>query len=714
MSVLRSAPTAASQLAPLRVELVLYPGFRSRSGAPTWRLHDPLVNRFFQLGWLEYEILSRWSMGAPLRIAAAVERDTTLRCDAEQVLALAQFFAVNQLLRLSPDKTITLSIGQRRKLRQHWLLWAAKNYLFLRYPLVRPDAFLRRTLPSVRWLFGPGVVVVCVGLCGWGLLLVSRRWEAFFGTFDYFFSWHGLAVYGLVLVGVKVLHELAHAYASVKYGCRVSSMGVALLVLWPVLYTDTTESWKLQQRGQRMTIVAAGVLSEVFLAGVSLVIWSFAADGMVRSAAFVLSTLTLVSTLLINGNPMLRFDGYYWLSDWLDMPNLHQRSMALARWWLRRVLFGWPDPAPESYPRGLCVFLIVFAGCTMIYRFFLFLAIALLVYYFFFKALGIVLFIVEIVYFIAWPIYHELKVWYERRGEMQLNRHTIITLLSLGLGVGVLLAPWGTTVLETAIVRPQRQALLTAPLPGIVRQVHVETGEQVRAGALLFELESPDLAHGLEQSRLLAAALRWRLGRVLDDPVMLSERLVDQRRLAEAEATLRRQQAEYDRLRMVAPFSGQVAHVNPALRVGLPVPKDFEMAVMVDWTAAVIETYVRERDVSRIQAGSAARFYPEDPPVLPALRAVVEAISVSTEKRLDNPYVASQFGGSHAAFTDEAGQVMAVQAIYPVTLTPQEALPDNWPARVVRGRIMLRTQARSPAQRLWLTLQSTFIREGSF
>ena len=678
-----------------------------------WVLHDPLVNRFFQIGWLEHEILSRWSLGMPGKIAAAVEQDTTLSCNEQQVMGLAQFFAVNNLLRLPPDKTIELISGQKRKMRQHWLLWLAKNYLFVRLPLVRPEAFLQRTLPYVKWLFSPAFVLLCVSLCALGLILISRQFEAFINTFNYFFSWHGLLIYILVLAAVKVIHELAHAYVSVKYGCRVSSMGIALLVLWPVLYTDTTESWKLKDRNQRMQIVAAGVLSEVFLAGFSLVLWSISADGIVRSATFVLSTVTLATTLLINGNPMMRFDGYYLLSDWLEVPNLNHRSMALARWWLRKVLFGWRETVPEQHTRRMHTFLILFAFCTMIYRFFLFLGIALLVYYFFFKALGIILCIVEIVYFIARPIYNELKVWFLRRQEMRLNLNTSITLLFLGLGVGVLFVPWGTTVSETATLRPGRQAVLSAPLPGTLRAVRIEEGEQVNTGDVLFQMESLELEYGLKASRLLESSLQWRLRRVLDDLEMLSERLVDQRRLVEAQANIRRRQDEYDRMRIVAPFSGQIAQINTELRVGTSLPEEFELAVVVDWDEVLIETYVREKDVSRIQKSDVVWFFPEDP-ALSGIRAVVDAIFLSSEKTLDNPYVASQFGGSHAAFTNQEGNVVAVEAIYKVTLVPQDVLPDNWPARVVRGRIVLRATARSPAQWLWLMVHSIFIREGNF
>lgn len=708
-----AATPANYRLVPLREELVFYPGGRSRTGSPVWTMHDPLVNQFFHLGWLEHEILSRWSDGTPEQIAAAVEQTTTLRCGTQQVMELAQFLASNHLLQLSPEKTVEFALNRKRKLKQHWLLWLAKNYLFVRMPLVRPEPFLRRTLPYVQWLFGPVVVVCCIFLCVLGLVLVSRQFDAFINTFDYFFSLRGLLIYLLVLAVVKVMHELAHAYVSTKHGCRVSSMGIALLVLWPVLYTDTTESWKLQNRHQRMQIAAAGVLSEVFLAGFSLVVWSVSGEGMVRSAAFVLSTLTLATTLLINGNPMMRFDGYYLMSDWLNMPNLHMRSMALARWWLRKTLFGWADPPPEQLPRNLTRFLIVFAFCTMIYRFFLFLGIAFLVYYFFFKALGIILFVVEIAYFIGLPIFNEIKVWFQRRREMRLNWQTCLTLLFLLLGLGVLFVPWGTTITETATLRPKRQTVLTVPLPGRLQRVEVEVGDEVDTGELLFLLESLELQHELTSNQIRESTLQWHLHRVLDDPAMLSDRLVDQSRLVEVQASIRRQQDEYDRLRVLAPFRGRIAQLATELRKGTALPQDFELAVLVDWSEVLIETYLREEDLGRITLGDTAWFFPEDP-ALPGLRTEVAQVFLSSQKAMDNLHVASTFGGSHPAMTNSEGDILAVEAIYKVTLAPRDELPPDWPVRVVRGRAVLGSTARSPAQRLMQRLHSTFIREGNF
>ncbi|MEG1042902.1 MAG: site-2 protease family protein, partial [Pseudomonas sp.] len=247
-----------------------------------------------------------------------------------------------------------------------------------------------------------------------GLWGVSRSWGEFTATLVDSLTWQGLLAYGLTLGLVKMLHELGHGFTAKRFGCRVPTMGIAFLVLWPVAYTDTNEVWKLTRRDQRLKVAGAGIVTELVIAAWALLAWVWLPDGAPKSMAFLLATTTWVSTLAINASPFMRFDGYFLLSDFLQMPNLHSRAFALARWDLREKLFKLGEPAPESFTDSKRRWLIVFAWATWIYRLVLFLGIAALVYHFFIKALGILLFLVEIVWFIAKPLWSEISAWYKR------------------------------------------------------------------------------------------------------------------------------------------------------------------------------------------------------------------------------------------------------------------------------------------------------------
>ena len=197
---------------------------------------------------------------------------------------------------------------------------------------------------------------------------------------------------------------MGHGLMTKRFGCRVPAMGVALLVMWPVLWTDTNDAWRLTDRRKRLAIDAAGMLAEITLAVVASLAWSVLPDGPVRTGAFLLSSSTWVLTVLVNVNPLMRFDGYFLLSDLIDVPNLQERGFAIGRWWLRERLFGLRAPVPEQFPLPKQRILTAYSLSALIYRFSLFLGIAIVVYHMAFKALGLFLFGVEIWWFIARPI----------------------------------------------------------------------------------------------------------------------------------------------------------------------------------------------------------------------------------------------------------------------------------------------------------------------
>ncbi|MCX5728512.1 MAG: peptidase M50, partial [Nitrospirae bacterium] len=272
--------------------------------------------------------------------------------------------------------------AQAEAVRPQWLMWLVHHYLFFQIPLVRPDRFLRATLPFVEWLFSKSVawIIALIGLAG--VYLVSRQWDVFTATFLHFFTPRGLALYALSLAIVKVFHELGHAYTATRYGCRVPTLGIAMLVMVPMLYSDTSDAWKLTSRRQRAAIGAAGMIVECALAALAIFAWNFLDDGMARSLVFIVATTSLMAGAAINLSPFMRFDGYFVLSDWLGIPNLQERAFAFGRWQLRRLLFGLDMPMPVPVAAAQRRFLVCFAWGVWAYRFMLFLGIALMVYHY--------------------------------------------------------------------------------------------------------------------------------------------------------------------------------------------------------------------------------------------------------------------------------------------------------------------------------------------
>src|SRR5258708_34037030 len=233
--------------------------------------------------------------------------------------------------------------------------------------------------------------------------------------------------YAIALTFSKVVHELAHAFSARRYGVRVPTLGVAFLVLWPYLYTDTGETWKLSDRRKQLVIACAGMAAELVLAVFSTFLWALSPEGAAKSVFFVLASSTWIMTLAVNLSPFMRFDGYFVLSDLPDFPNLHERSSACARWWLRRTFFGLEEPMPEPQLRPhQRAGLIAFAYITWLYRLTVFIRIALLVYRLAVKLLGMFLMVVEVVWFILMPVWKEAVYLWKARQSSRLAARPLI------------------------------------------------------------------------------------------------------------------------------------------------------------------------------------------------------------------------------------------------------------------------------------------------
>jgi putative peptide zinc metalloprotease protein len=383
----------------LREDLVLLSSANNRDGSPTWVVQDPIRNKFIKIGWLEFELLSRWQEN-PVAVLQDLCADTDLRPSLNDVLGFAQFLKKEGLIQWSRLEDINVARASPGKPGMGDWRWWLHNYLFFRIPLTRPDHVLASWTLRLRWLFSPVFLSLILISSILGLGLAARQWEVFSQTFVDSLTVSGFVSFALALMFAKILHELGHAFVATRYGIKVAHMGVAFLVLWPMLYTDTSESWRLREPRKRLHIAIAGIAVEASLAGLSLLGWALTPPGALKSAFFYLATTSLVMTLALNLSPFMRFDGYFVVSDALNMPNLHERSGALARTWLRRLLLGWKEPWPESFVLPVRRALVAFALGTWAYRFFLFLGIAVAVYLMFFKALGVFLFSVEIIWFL--------------------------------------------------------------------------------------------------------------------------------------------------------------------------------------------------------------------------------------------------------------------------------------------------------------------------
>jgi putative peptide zinc metalloprotease protein len=662
-AILLDPPPSAS-LPGLRQELRIEPGAPLVNGAPSWTLFDPVRHVFFQLGRIEFRIFSRWAAGSFDGLDDALKSEGL--DDAETGAAIhnvIEFSLANHLTVAPMGDAVETFAQERARARSSWWKWLVDHYLFFRLPLVRPAAFLERTVDRVAPLYSVKAHAAFAILALVGLFLVSRQWDAFMASFLYFFSWQGLIAYGFGLSAVKVLHELGHAWTATRYGCRVASMGVSFLVMFPVLYTDTTSAWRLTSRRKRLAIDCAGVAAELMVASISTLIWVMLPEGSLRSIFFILAASSWIMSLAVNLNPLMRFDGYYVLADWLDVPNLQARAFALGRWRMRELLFGLGEAAPEDVPVRLRRTMVVYAWCTWIYRLILFTGIALLVYHLFFKLLGIILFMVEIGVFVARPIFNEFKAWHDRRSAIWQSRRGKFWLAGLaGLALFAVL-PLDRHVSAPAILAPIAAAPIVAGDPSRVDKVHVTNGQRVRAGDILFELSAPELEAGQTRNSVRIAELEAQIARAPGDREDLANRGVLERQLATERANAAGVSRRQDRLFLRAPVSGLVTDLPPDVHPGRWLGGEEVLARVVTPGRYDIQAYVPEDDAWRIDDAASGVFVPDDITQPSREGRIVERAAAALQF-LDQPSLASINGGAIAVNEDASKRLRPRAALY--------------------------------------------------
>lgn len=698
-------------LPPLRRDLRWLQGPRDSLGEPTWTLQDVQANRFFSLGWLEYEIIRRWDTGRSRALADAVRRDTGHEVAPRRLREVQNFLAAHHLVEAADPQSTAALAAKAAKAKPHPVAWMVHNYLYFRVPLVRPDRFLGATLPLVSWLMSRGVLLAAATATVLGAFLTVREWDEFQGTFPYFFSLDGALFYGLCLSFSKICHELGHAWVAKSFGCRVPTMGVAFLVVWPVLYADTSEAWKLPVRRHRLIICLSGMIAELTIAGLALFLWDLLPEGPARSTAVVVASTSWLLALTVNLNPFMRFDGYYVFQDLVGIDNLQPRAFALARWRLREALIGLGDPPPELLAPAVRRFLTAYAYATWLYRLVVFLGIAVMVYEHVFKLLGIVLMGIEIFYFILGPVVRELGAYWKRRDHMRWNRNAVLTLAALLACAGALVLPWETAVEVPAVLAAREHTWLYPPFPARLAALPVARGQKVGKDQLLAELEAPDLDQELRAVDTRIGALRWQLGHRETQPTLLASTAVMEQELIKR-ATERAGIVERQgQLRMTAPFEGTVTALADSLVPGRWLGRTTAMIEITDTAAARIEAFASEDSLGWIAEGATGTFYP-DALELPPVPVRVSAIDRVAVPVLPRPQLASIHGGPIPVREDGSHRPVPERALYRVTLEPVDAAFA--PVRVATGAVRLAAAPAPFLLRMAERAATVLLRESGF
>ena len=518
----------------------------------------------------------------------------------EVIRLLGQLHSADALLCDVPPDSMEVFRRHQRHERMQWRqrLWTP---LALRFPLIDPDRILERTLPLVRPLFGWFGVLLWLAVVGTGAVLAASHWtDLTKNVMDRVMAPQNLLLLWLVYPVVKALHELGHAYATRRWGGEVHEIGIMLLVLTPVPYVDASAAWGFRDKRARMVVGAAGIAVELFLGALALFVWLSVEPGAVRAVAYNVMLISGISTLLFNGNPLLRFDGYYVLADAIEIPNLGTRSNKYLGYLFQRYICRLADAENPAESTGERAWMLFYGISAFIYRIFIMFVIILFIAGKFFT-IGVLLALWALATQVIAPIGKNISflatspVLRRQRGRV-IGISMLVVLAVLGL---VFVAPAPSWTRAQGVVWVPEEAQVRAGTEGFVERLLVPADSSVVRGQPLIEAQDPFL---LTRVAVLKAQLRELSAQY--DALMyqdLVQAAMVHEEMATVAANLERSREREAELIIRSPANGRFVVPNAADLPGHFVTKGQLVAYVVEPKDLMARVAVGQEDIAQVR-----------------------------------------------------------------------------------------------------------------
>jgi putative peptide zinc metalloprotease protein len=561
----------------------------------TGRFHRISPEAYFITGLMD----GKRSM-ADIWEAASAHLGDSLPTQEEIINLLSQIHSFDGLQsNLLPDMS-ELSERNLREKRSKLLSYLASP-TSLKFPLFDPDKFLERTQFLVSPFFSWFGALLWLSVVIYGAALAAVHWgELTANVTDRVLSLENVLILSLVYPVFKAFHEFGHAYSVKRWGGEVHEMGIMLLVFVPIPYVDATSSYSFRDKKKRMLVGAAGILVELFLAALAVVVWVNSGPGTVRAIAYNMMIIGGVSTLLMNGNPLIRYDAYYILSDLLEIPNLAARSSEYLGYFVKRRLLGISEVQSRAQTVGEACWLAFYGITSFVYRMFIMAAITLYIAGKFF-VVGILIALWTLFGFIVLPL---KKLVRQLLSDPLMQRYRFRSLLAGGIAAIILLvAVAGVqipsfTVVEGIVWVPV-ESQVNAGADGFVAQILALPDSMVRRGDPLIRCEAHKLDKDVNvlKGNLGEVEARYQLSQVTDRAA--AEILRDE--MAKSRAELNRARERVSGLLIRSPADGIFLLPLAEDLPGRYVKKGAPLGYVVDFSHSVVRIVVDQDDVELIR-----------------------------------------------------------------------------------------------------------------
>ncbi len=598
-------PEAASELERrkslrirLRRDLVIEA--QKYEGRTFFVLKDPVSLRYYRLKENEHFLLQYLNGASTLEEAqlAYEEHYRPERLKLEDLESFAQQLIKAGLAQNESPKAGKQLFENRKKRRRSELLQTFTNILYIKIPAIDPDTLLKRMVKSLGWIFSLWFFTLSVGLMLGAILLVATHFETFrskLPNYHEFFSFKTVVYLWCALAVVKVIHEFGHGLSCKRFGGEVHEMGLLFLCFSPAMYCNVSDAWKLPSKWHRIIISFAGIYVELVIAAISTFIWwNTSSQPFINNLSLSLMIVCSVSTVVFNANPLMRYDGYYVLADWLEIPNLREKANRFLSNLVLEHCLGvevQPEPYMELWRK---VLFVIYAIISYVYKWIVTFGILYVMYNFLrpykLEIISTMLCAASIASMAGWPLYRLGKNIFRRGRLPDMKRWRVVVTSSVVVGLVAFLffVPVPISrVRGTGLVQamPENQAKVFVRAPGILEQLYVRNGDTVSKGQVLAEFSNRDVdakIKALESEVTIAQTridnlIRQREGTVkTEEKANVTLEINQARADREKAATEKRglMKLREEELRLVAPLAGIVSGALRPDDVGKTYEKD--------------------------------------------------------------------------------------------------------------------------------------------
>ena len=659
----------------LRYDIKLIPGGTDINGQECFMLFDPVSDNYYRLSKENKRILELITEEMILSKFMEKLRRYGVNTTPENVIALVGFLHQSNLTLPIAGSTHSKIVKAQELAKNMRLKMLLSSYLFFRVPLVKPDKFLDKTAGAIKSVFNKWMLLSLILFAVIGYICVIFNFHKLSNIFIKSISVKGLIRYSTAIVVIKIVHEFAHAYATKLAGCRVRRMGIAIVFFVPRLYSDLTDAWRVSSRKKRFLIDGAGIISELIIGGLAALIWANTMTGTTKTVAYYVFAVSILNTIFVNGNPLIRYDGYYMLMDLLNVDNLQKRSIEMMKYIRHRFFFGIEGKIPDGYYTNARISLVIYGIGAYIYRIFLYSSIIAVVYFQFTKALGIILLFLEVYVLMIMPLQMEIKQLVMLRKKMK-RKNVIFTTLFTGLIIAVFIIPLPWSIDLPCITQSNNSSFVYTQVDGILKNILVKDGDKLNKGAPIIELENPDLKWNLEKGKHEEQIAKLKLDSLTADVETLSLTTTQKMILKQVKDNIKEVLRKQKLLINYAQNAGTFSLYDRKLKMGKWLPKGTLIGEVFSTEDILLNAYIVESDYNKIKKDDKVTFSLDDD--LTKYQGTVTAVLPVPTQLRPSPLL-QPFGGPILCNKTSATTYNPLQQYYVVKICPAEKDQKNLP-----------------------------------